>query len=254
MHLRLIRNATLVVHVGPHRLLVDPMLDPAGARPPVAGTPDPRRNPVVELPEPAEVVVAGIDGILLTHLHTDHFDATAKRLLPRDLPVLCQPEDVDALRADGRNARPVEAALEWSGLRVIRTSGRQGTGELGASLGPVSGFVLVAEAEPVLYVAGDTIWCPEVEAALDAHRPDVVVVNAGGARFDEGDPVTMTADDVVAVARHAPQARIVPVHLEAVAHCPETRADLHQRVHEEGLEERVTIPEDGAEVPLASPR
>lgn len=250
MHLRLIRNATLLVHIGPHRLLVDPMLDPAGARPPDSGTPDPRRNPLVELPEPAEVVVAGIDGIVLTHLHTDHFDETAKRLLPPDLPVLCQPEDMDALRADRRDARPVGEAIEWSGLRVIRTSGRHGTGELGASLGPVSGFVLVAEAEPVLYLAGDTIWCPEVEAALDAHRPDVVVVNAGGARFDEGDPVTMTAADVVAVARHAPQARVIAVHLEAIAHCPETRADLHQRIHDEGLRELVTIPEDGAEVPV----
>ena len=32
--------------------------------------------------------------VLATHLHQDHFDATAARLLPRDLPLLCQPEDV----------------------------------------------------------------------------------------------------------------------------------------------------------------
>ncbi len=77
-----------------------------------------------------------------------------------------------------------------------------------------------------------------------------MVVNAGGARFLEGDPIVMTADDVVAVARHAPDARVVAVHLEAINHCPQTRADLHQRLHEEELTERVTVPEDGAEVPL----
>jgi len=114
----------------------------------------------------------------------------------------------------------------------------------------VSGFVLAAEGEPVLYVANDTIWCDEVAAALEAHRPAVVVVNAGAARFREGDPIVMTADDVVAVARHAPDARVVAVHLEAINHCPQTRADLHQRLHDEGLTERVTVPEDGAEVPL----
>ena len=90
------------------------------------------------------------------------------------------------------------------------------------------------------------ICCDEVAAALDAHAPDVVVVNAGGARFTDGDPITMTADDVVAVARHAPGAPVVAVHLEAINHCLETRADLHQRLHAEGLEGRVTVPEDGA--------
>jgi hypothetical protein len=40
------------------------------------------------------------------------------------------------------------------------------------------------------------------------------------------------------------------VHMEAINHCVLTRADLHQRVHEEHLHDRVTVPENGAEVPL----
>jgi len=251
MHLRFFRNATLLLHVGPHRLLVDPMLDPAEARPPVEGTDDPRRNPLVELPEPAEVLVHGIDGVLVTHLHQDHLDDTARRLLPPDVPVLCQPPDADTLREAGlRDVRPVADELEWDGVRVVRTAGRHGPGHLADELGPVSGFVLIGEEEPVLYVAGDTVWGEEVAAALDEHAPDVVVVNAGAGRLTRGGPVTMTADDVVAVAHHAPQARVVAVHLDAIAHCPETRADVHERIHEADLRERVTIPEDGAEIPL----
>ena len=65
MHLRLIRNATLRLELDGRRLLVDPMLDPAGARPPVEDTENDRRNPLVELPEPAEVVVEGIDAVLV---------------------------------------------------------------------------------------------------------------------------------------------------------------------------------------------
>ena len=57
-------------------------------------------------------------------------------------------------------------------------------------------------------------------------------------------------DDVVAVARHAPAARVVAVHMEAINHCLLKRADLHQRLHEEHLTHQVTVPEDGAEVPL----
>ena len=251
MRLRLIRHATLLVKAAGKCLLVDPMLDPAGARDPVEDTPNQVRNPLVELPEPAEIVVGGLTAIVVTHLHQDHLDAEAIRLLPKDLPLFGQPEDADTLRGHGfADVRPVGEALEWEGIRITRTGGRHGTGAIADAMAPVSGFVLEAPGEPVLYVAGDTIWCDEVASALDRHRPDVVVVNASGARFLEGEPIVMTVDDVVAVARHAPEARVVVVHLEAINHCVQTRADLHQRLRDEGLAGRVTVPEDGAEVPL----
>jgi L-ascorbate metabolism protein UlaG (beta-lactamase superfamily) len=251
MRLWLLRHATLQVQACGLHLLVDPQLDPAGARPAIPGTARPRRNPLVELPEPAEVAVRGLDAVIVTHLHQDHLDPTAIERLPRDVPVLCQPGDDGALRGHGfTDVRPVAASVELGALRVTRTGGCHGTGAIGARMGPVSGFVLAGPGEPTLYVAGDTILCDEVRAALDAHDPDVTVVNAGAARFEEGDPITMDADDVVGVARHAPRTRVVAVHMEAINHCGLTRADLHQRVHAERLHGQVTVPEDGAEVPV----
>jgi L-ascorbate metabolism protein UlaG (beta-lactamase superfamily) len=250
MHLRLIRHATLRLEVAGRRLLVDPMLDPAGARPPVEGSENDRRNPLVELPEPPEVVVEGVDAVLVTHLHQDHFDATAAALVPKDVPLLCQPEDVERLRAHGfTDLRPVEDRLTWEDIEVTRAPARHGYGRDAELLAPVSGFVLRG-AGRTLYLAGDTVLYDAVERVLDEHRPDVVVVNASGARFAGGEPLVMSSEDVVAVARRVPDARIVAVHLDAINHCIQTRADLHQCLQEQALTERVTVPEDGAAVPV----
>src|SRR4051794_40201113 len=139
MQLRLIRHATLIVGVAGKRMLVDPMLDPAGARPPVENTRPERRNPLTELPEPAEIVVKRLDGVLVTHLHADHLDDTAVDLLAKDMPLHCQPPDEGVLRDRGfADVRPVADRASWDGVELARTDGRHGTGAIADALGPVS--------------------------------------------------------------------------------------------------------------------
>ena len=257
MLVRLIRSATLVVEIGGLTFLVDPMLFQAGAMPPVEDTANPRRNPLVGLPlggEELSRLLGEIDAVLVTHAHRDHWDAAAVELVPKGKPVLCQPEDAARIRADGFvEVLPVEDGLPWRGIDIARTGGRHGTGEIGRRMGPVSGFVLRALGEPTLYVAGDTIFCPEVEEALHEYRPHVTVVNAAGARFLTGDPIVMTARDVVRVCRTLPITRVIAVHMEALNHCPLTRGELREILRREGLLDRVAVPEDGATVEVASP-
>jgi L-ascorbate metabolism protein UlaG (beta-lactamase superfamily) len=243
--LTLIRSATLRVEIAGATLLVDPQLDPAGAREAVPNTPNPRPTPLVELPEPPEAVVEGIDAVLVTHLHRDHFDDTARALLDHSLPLFCQPQDTERLHADGfTDVRPVHGDATLGELLIARTEGRHGTGEIGERMAPVSGFVLAAPGEPTLYIAGDTILCDEVHTATAEFSPAVIVVNASAAQFDEGGPIVMDNDDVVALARSAPEARVVAVHFETVSHSTETRADLRARISAEGLT-NVAVLEDG---------
>ena len=96
-----------------------------------------------------------------------------------------------------------------------------------------------------LYIAGDTIWCGEVQDALREHRPAVVVVNAGAAQFLEGEPITMTADDVIATCQAARASKVVAVHMEAINHCLLTRADLGFQLEAARVMESVVIPADG---------
>ena len=235
MRITLIRNATVLLELRGRRLLVDPMLDPAGARPPIEDTANPVRNPTVELPFPAEQVVDGLDAVLVTHCHKDHLDDTAERLLPRDVPVFCQPEDEERLRDVGLDARPIDASLDWNGLTLHRVPAQHGFGAVAEALAPVSGFVL-----DELYIAGDTVWYDGVRETIERFEPRIAVVNAGGASFLEGSLIVMGIDDVREVAARVPT--VVCVHLEALNHCFLTRAELAAAVP------GAVIPRDGETV------
>jgi L-ascorbate metabolism protein UlaG (beta-lactamase superfamily) len=246
----LLRNAAAVLSYGGKRFLVDPCLDPAGARPPVSRTPNQRPNPLVDLPVGWEDVIRGLDALIVTHLHLDHFDDTAAAVLDHHLPIVGQPEDVERLTERGfTNLRPVDGSIDFGPIHIVRTPAEHGTGEIARLMAPVSGFMLTAPDEPTLYIAGDTVWCDAVAGVIAEHQPDVIVLNASGARFLEGDPIVMTAGDIARVRAAAPNARLVVVHLEAINHCLETREYYRTTLPAMGVSlDTIRIPDDGETV------
>jgi L-ascorbate metabolism protein UlaG (beta-lactamase superfamily) len=252
--LKLVRSATLLVDYGGVTVLVDPMLADPHALPPVEHTAPPSRNPLVELPQPAMELLSAARLLLVTHLHFDHVPA-AQSLIDPATPILCQPADGAALAEKGfTELLPVESSIAIDGITVTRVPARHSLGQHELELGPCSGFVLKSPDEPVLHIAGDCVWCPELAAVIDEHRPAVIVLNAGAARFLDGAPISMTAEDVIAAARRAPYATLVAVHLEALNHCPMSRDELHRHLVAAGLDERVRIPRDGEALRSASRR
>lgn len=231
-------------------ILLDPFLSPAGALPAFNNTPNPRPNPLVPLPIPAAQVVNGIDATLLTHLHVDHRDPVARELLPKQATLFAQPADMTRLGDAGFTPRAVDQATSWESITITRTGARHGTGDVGQRMGTVSGYVLKHPGSPTVYIAGDTIWCPEVADAIRQHAPQVIVLNAGEARFLEGGPIIMGLDDVVNVCKAAPQATVVAVHMEAVNHCLLTRDGLRAGLGRSGVMTKVLIPADGEELRL----
>lgn len=251
MRIRLLRHAAVVLEYGGKRLLLDPMLGPAGVADPIP-TKRPgrgKRNPLVDLPiSPAALtaLLASLDGLLVTHLHLDHFDDLEGKVVSRALPVIGQPADEARLHALGfGEVHPVEDTLTWEGLRFTRFVARHGGPFVNWKLmGKGASYLVEAPGEPSLWVSGDTVWSAPVRRAL-ALQPAVILANCGAAQLPFGRAITMDAGDLDRICRRAPQARVVAVHMEALNHCLLTRAGLRRAIAGKPYEGRVTIPEDG---------
>jgi hypothetical protein len=84
---------------------------------------------------------------------------------------------------------------------------------------------------------------------LTDRRPDVAVMHAGSASTDVGRPILMPIDELLEFVRLAP-GLVVANHLEALNHCPTTRAQLSAELAKAGLRDRVLIPNDGETIEL----
>ena len=247
MKLQLIRNATMRLNYAGQTILTDPMLSPKDTIDSWAGV---ARNPTVELPYEIEKITNGIDSVLVSHDHQDHFDSAASAAIPKTALVFCQSGDEVRMRKEGfLTLIPIETSHNWHAITLVRTDGRHGSGKILERMGNVSGFVFQAEGEPTVYWVGDSIWCEPVEKTIKTFHPDVIITHSGGATIPGYDPIIMDIDQTLATAKASPEATIVAIHMEALDHCPVSRENLRQRAEKElDRPSRLMIPKDGEEI------
>lgn len=244
MQITHIRNATLLLEFGGHRILVDPMLSPpsvlAGFR--LRGG-ERRKNPLTALPENYEAVFAKATHVLISHEHPDHLDKPAVEWIrSKGLTVWGSSRDAPNLRRKGLDCSVVENQLD--GLRIECVYGNHGHGLIGWLMGPVAGFYFTHPDEPSIYLTGDTVMTDEIRSALRRLRPNVVVAPAGAANFGFGSDILFSLEELVELVNLAP-GQVMFNHLESIDHCPVTRKQLRELMDSSGVGERVHIPSDG---------
>ena len=240
-----IRNATSIISMNGKKVLVDPMLSEVGKLPPVPFTRSLQRNPIVPLPVALEVL-GSIDAVLLTHLHFDHFDKTAKAILNKNVPVFCQPEDQKHIESFGFfNVYSIDDSYQWCGIDFKRISGQHAKGIVSKLLGPVSGFILTTTDKESLYIVGDCIFTDQLEKAFKQYQPKICIVNAPRAQLLLGSIITMTPRDINKILKVTPDSKIVAVHMDAISHCTLSRKDLSLYLEKHNLLNSVLIPQDG---------
>lgn len=244
MKIQQLRNATFILSLGSRRFLVDPMLSGPGKLPAFKiFSRERQRNPIVPLPEEAKAALETVTDVLITHEHMDHIDRSGmKWIKDRGLPVWASPIDQPYLGKKGLNVTALEdGAL---GMKVELVPTKHSRGLLGWLLGPVTGFYLAHPGEPSLYLTSDAVLTEELLKTLARLKPDVIVAPAGSANFGLGPDILFSVEELVTLTKKV-SATMVFNHLEAIDHCPTTRAGLRERMEKEELIERVFIPEDG---------
>ena len=249
MQIQLIRSATLKFTFAGQTLLIDPWFAKTGQGNSYAGT---ETSPLVDLPMSIDQILRGVDAVVVSHLHSDHWDDVAQNAIEADTPVLCHSRDAAEIRAQGfRNVLPLTGRTDFNGVSIQVTDGQHGPPEILAEMGSVSGFMFRAPQEPTLYWAGDTILCDDVRGFIERESPDVIVVHACGAIWNGVEPLVMDVSMTLETVRMSAPATVIATHLDAVDHATVTRSDL-LRARDLCLDatNRLLIPSDGEIVTL----
>jgi L-ascorbate metabolism protein UlaG (beta-lactamase superfamily) len=251
-----LRNATFLLQIGSHQILVDPMLGPPNSLMSLTFVRRPHRNPLVPLPEGIDLgQIAQSSACVLTHCrygHADHLDPVGAKLLAENqIPVYAQARDQAYLQRRGMQVVPLQTDVRHPFLdgTILPVPAQHGYDFLHWLMGPGVGYVIEQPNEPSIYICGDTVLTPAVVKTLGSLKPDIVVLAAGGARLDIGRPILMTPDDVIRCVNLAP-GRAIALHLEALNHCPTTREEILQHAEAAGVMHKLLIPDDGAVLEL----
>ena len=257
MKITQIRNATIIVEYLNTKILIDPWLGPKGYMAGFEAAINPQiRQPRVDLPFKIKDIV-NVDAVILTHFHPDHFDSYAAEALNKNIPFFVQNEtDLKIIKSFGfNNVESIsDNGIKFNNIELYKTNCQHGKKEIIKPLCDkigmpydAMGVVFKATNEKTLYLAGDTIWCKEVETAIKKFKPDIIILNACAATVANGERIIMNIEDIKEVLKNSPKSTIIASHLDTVSHLTVTRNDLKEFKQNNNIENLI-IPDDGESI------
>ncbi|AVT38553.1 MBL fold metallo-hydrolase [Plantactinospora sp. BB1] len=254
-------TATTLLRLGDITLMTDPNFLHAGQRAYLGyGLWTRRRtDPAIRIGE-----LPPLDGIVLSHLHGDHFDRVARRHLPKTLPIITTPEAQGRLDRWGFGS--ATALSTWESheisrgdhlVRITAVPGKHGPGLLARALPPVMGSILDLEANGErrlrLYVTGDTLQHAAL-AEIPRRFPDIdaMLIHLGGTRL-LGVLVTMDDRQGVDLVQLVRPRLTLPIHYDDYPVFRSPLRDFLDLARRQGLEPGVRAIHRGETVSLFDP-
>ena len=253
-----IRNCTTKLTYAGVNILIDPFLVPKGFYPglDIAPTPEQKkiRVPMNDLPISINEILKGIQAVIITHTHIDHWDDYAVKYIPKNTPIFVQnPGDKQLISSQGfTDVRVVGVNTPFKGITITKIPGQHGNDEMisnpinAEGCGDSMQFVLKSPGQKTFYVSGDTVWNELVELALNKYKPDIIVLNAAETAYEgiKGSSI-MEANDIKTCYKLCKDAKILITHLNSYPHNKYTIETMKIFVEENNMKDRVIVPEDG---------
>ncbi|MEV4511177.1 MBL fold metallo-hydrolase [Dactylosporangium sp. NPDC049525] len=218
-----IGNATVLLRLGAFTLLTDPNFLHAGERAYLGyGMWSRRRlDPALEIGQ-----LPPLDGVVLSHLHGDHFDRVARRGLPKTLPIATTSQARRRLRrwqfTEAVGLQTWHNVVWQRGRDIVRVTAvpaQHGPAGVHRALPETMGTIIDWERDGErllrLYQSGDTTYHPRKLHEIPQRFPDVDValIHLGATRI-LGLLLTMNGRQGVALSKLIRPRGILPVHYD----------------------------------------
>jgi L-ascorbate metabolism protein UlaG (beta-lactamase superfamily) len=237
---------TIILEIGPYRLMTDPTLDPGGS--------SFRLNDKMteaKTAGPATDDLGEIDLVLLSHdQHFDNLDNAGRTFLDKAAAVLTTTSGA------GRLQKNSIGLLHWetytlSGkdgleITITATPARHGPAGVEKITGDVIGFLLsIGKNGRQIFITGDTTFFEGIVKVSERFNPQYVFIFAGAARPRGPFNVTMSTNDAIDTAAKFPSAILIPIHSEGWSHYTEHNTTLIEAFSILGIDKQLMILEPG---------
>ena len=234
MFLTHLGTATLLLEIGPFRLLTDPALGPRGTTGQVLGVARYKKNESpVTLVDPLD----RLDGTLISHHHhIDNLDPAGWAIARRSKVVLSTLQAARDLGAPVRGLAPWDTVeiktTQGDSLKITATPAQHGPAFLNRLTGPVVGFVIESPEfkNGAIYITGDTVYFNGIQEVARRFKIGTLIPHAGRAHFGVTPFIdyTMSAEGAVQVIEAIQPKTVLPVHYAGWSHFKEGKNALQQ--------------------------
>ncbi|KUI05685.1 MBL fold metallo-hydrolase [Mycobacterium sp. IS-3022] len=219
-----------------------------------------RKGPVLDIDQ-----LPALDGVVLSHMHGDHWDRVSQRRLDHALPIVTTPHA--AKRLIHRGFGSAVALDTWqhhtfvkgtTSVTVTSLPGRHAPTPIDRLLPPVMGSMVEfsdGTARRRLYISGDTLLIDELhDIPVRFEAIDVGILHLGGTRLPFGRhlpfglTVTMDGRQGTDVVELLDLPKMIPVHFDDYGVFGSPLFDFLDEMKRRGLGDRIIELERGSSV------